>query len=84
MKLKKQNGGFRSMLLGTLGASLLDQCYQVKERIELEKDLLDLAMDLQSKTRIFNATSSLTFYKSIIKTSQNLMKFILDIIYLIK
>ena len=30
-KTKEQKGGFLSMLLGTLGASLLVICYQVKE-----------------------------------------------------
>ena len=41
------------MLAGTSGASLLGNLLAGKG-IELEKDLLELAMDLQSKTRIFN------------------------------
>ena len=50
---KKQKGGYLRMLAGTLGASLLGNMLAGKG-IELEKDLLELAMDLQSKTRIFN------------------------------
>ena len=41
------------MFLGTLGASLLGN---IKE---LERNFLELVMDLQSKTRIFNFASSL-------------------------
>ena len=46
------------MLLGTLGASLLGNILAEKEWIKQEKHLLELVMDLQSKTRIFNTTLS--------------------------
>ena len=36
-EIKKQKGGFRSMLLGTLGASLLGNLLTGKEYIEQEK-----------------------------------------------
>ena len=47
---KKQKGGFPSMLLGTLGA--------LSKWTELEKDFLELVMDIQSKTRLFYTVSS--------------------------
>ena len=55
---KEQKWGFLSMLLGALGAILWSNIYQVKEWIDQEKDLWELVMDLQSKRRIFNTTSS--------------------------
>ena len=37
-EVKKQKGGFLSALLGTLGASLLEDFLQVREYIEQEKE----------------------------------------------
>ena len=50
MKQKKKKGQFLSMLLGTLGASLLGNLLS-KVQLELVKEQLELA-------RVFNATSS--------------------------
>ena len=58
---KKQKGGFSSMLLGTLGTSLLGNLLIGKEIVRAgsekkkEKELLEL---VQENNRIFNATSS--------------------------
>ena len=47
-KAKEQKEGFLSMLLGTLGASLLGNMLAGKEVIKQEKELLELAMDLKN------------------------------------
>ena len=54
---KEQKGGFLSTLLGTLGGSLLGNILAGKG-IDKEKDVLEPVVDPQSKTRIFNTTSS--------------------------
>ena len=46
------------MLIGTLGLSLLGNILAGKGINRAEKDLLKLVMDLKSKTRTFNTTSS--------------------------
>ena len=46
------------MLLGTLDTSLLENMLAGKGMNRAGEGLLELAMDLQSKTRIVNATSS--------------------------
>ena len=58
MKLKKQKVGFLSVLLGTLGASLLENMLAGKGVI---RELLELAMDLKNlhSKEIFNSTSSI-------------------------
>ena len=58
---KEQKGGFSSMLLGTLGTSLLGNLLIGKEIVRTgsekkkEKELLEL---VQKNNRIFNAASS--------------------------
>ena len=58
---KEQKGGFSSMLLGTLGTSLLGNLLIGKEIVRTgsekkkEKELLEL---VQENNRIFNAASS--------------------------
>ena len=47
-KAKEQKEGFLSMLLGTLGASLLGNMLAGKGVIKQEKELLELAMDLKN------------------------------------
>ena len=47
------------MLLGTLGASLLGNILADKGMNRTEEGLLEPVMDRQSKTRIFNTSSSL-------------------------
>ena len=46
------------MLFGILGASLLGDILACKGMKEQEKGLLELVMDLKSKTRVVNTTSS--------------------------
>ena len=55
---KEQKGRFLNMLLGLLGLSLLGNILAGKGINRAEKDLLKLVMDLKSKTRTFNTTSS--------------------------
>ena len=57
-KAKKQKGGFLSMLLGTLGASFSGNMLAGKRMNRAGEGFLQLGIDLQSKTRIFNAASS--------------------------
>ena len=60
---KEQKGWFFSMLLDTLGASLLGNTLARQGIIELEKELLELVMEIKDKIirtkLIFNATSSI-------------------------
>ena len=55
---KEQKGGFLCMLLGILGASLLGNILTGKLINRAREGLLEMFMDLQSKTRIFNNASS--------------------------
>ena len=57
-EVKKQKGGFLSMLLGTLGASFSGNMLAGKRMNRAGEGFLQLGIDLQSKTRIFNAASS--------------------------
>ena len=54
----EQKGGFLSMLLGTLGESLLENILAGKEMNRAGEGFIELASDLQSKARIFNTVSS--------------------------
>ena len=59
MKLKNKNGGSLSMLLGTLGANLVGNFLAGKGMNRAWEGFgLELVIDLQSKTRIFNTASS--------------------------
>ena len=60
---KEQRGGFLSMLLGTLGASLLGDVLLGKGVINQEKGLLELAMGLKSLHLKFFFDSSTSFRK---------------------
>ena len=55
---RKQKRRFLSMLLGTLDASLLGNILAGKGMNRAGEGFLKAAMDLQSKTRIFNTASS--------------------------
>ena len=64
-KAKEQKGAFLSMLLGTLGASLLRHLLQVKKqqqrvekRLQLLMELYEHVMKQLGRNGIFNATSS--------------------------
>ena len=51
---KEQKGGFVSMLLGTLGASLLGDILAGKGMNRAGEEILRLVTDLQSDAMIFN------------------------------
>ena len=70
-EVKEQKGGFLSMLLDTLGASLLGNM------------LADKVMN-RAGERIIRAGYRYWRYKNIIKMNLDLMEFILEIIHLIK
>ena len=54
----EEKGGFLSMLLGTLGASLLGNLQAGKGTIRAGEEQLKLVMALLEQVRIFNAASS--------------------------
>ena len=59
-EVKEQTGGFLSMLLGALGASLLGNLLKDKERWQQVKDEIQLerVKAILEQVRIFNAGSS--------------------------
>ena len=75
MKVKNKNGDFLVCYQVHQVQVYQEICLQVKEWTELDKDLLELAMDIQSKTRIFNAASSFKTNFKIQKYQQNASRF---------
>ena len=72
---KEQRGGFLSMLLGTLGASLLGDI--------LSKGLSGKGVIRAGEGTIKAGYGSTLKYKNIIKMNLDLMEFLVEIIYLI-
>ena len=57
-EIKNKKGGFLSMFLGTLGASLLGNLLRGKGKIRAVKSQLEQAKAQLEQVRIFNAASS--------------------------
>ena len=84
-KAKEQKEGFLSMLLGTLGASLLGNLLAGKRTIKAgDEEHLELMKALLDQVRIFNVASSFNKFwnTNVLSTNLNLMVFIQEITYL--
>ena len=57
-KEKKQTGGFLGMLLGTLGATMLEKCLLKKELWKLKEDIIACVMWI----KIFSSAPSFKQY----------------------
>ena len=77
-KAKEEKGRFRSMLLCTLGASLLGNILTGKDTIIVREGTIRAGQNFLCHLIL----QIISKYKSIIKTNLNLMVFIQEIIYL--
>ena len=78
MKQKREKDGFFRILIGTLGASLLENLLRGKGTIRAGEGTIWCSQDFWCCLTL----SQILKYQNIIKTNLNLMVFIQEIIYL--